>query len=191
MKRKDPQKVVEFLRAEGWEQKDAKIPGRHSWTSQKLWMPPFGQGYDFFSDFGLVFGGSYSYNAPAFKWVKVTKKIFRNNQAYTEWSNRVGTEIAEVEQRLGKLRKKLQKKYADKHKLKGRQRKYNYKYEETDEYRALEKQRDELANGRPDIVLHSHKVYYLLYYVDIDEVMNKGKNSALLETIIFNLEKLQ
>lgn len=187
MKRKDPQKLIDFLKEEGWERKDAKRPGRHSWTSAKLWMPPFGQGYDFFSDFGIVFGGGYGYNTPAFKWVRVQKKIFRNNQAYQSWLNRSSKELAEVQTEIRKEENRLIRAYKKKHKVK----KCSSKHDGSDKLDELTKRYAELQNANPDIVLHSHKVYYLCYDVEIEEVMDKGKNSALLNSIIFNLEKLQ
>jgi len=182
--------VTEFLRGEGWEEKSARRPGRHSYSDKKLWMPPFVEGCNFFSDFGIIFG-FFGFRDPPYKWVRVKKKIFKNNEAYRSWESTITESVREKSEQIIKEKNKLKKKYVAKHKLKDRRAKYNYEFEPSEKLEKLTKELEEFEGGCPDVVLHSHKVYYLCYYVDIEEVMNNAENSALLDTIIFNLEKLR
>jgi hypothetical protein len=188
--RRNPQEIIDLLRAEGWEAKKTANPiGNIRYNPYKLWMPPFGNGYNFFHDFGLIFGTNHRYNAPPFRWVRVQKKIFKNDNVYKLWLQRDADKLSEINKLISVETKKLRKAYVKKHKLKGTKAKYNSLYDSSAKLQALEVQRNECMGNNPDVVLKSGKVYYACYYVEPEEVLDNGTNDALINTIIFNLEK--
>jgi hypothetical protein len=77
---------ISVLEKEDWNRKSINYlssfgVSRHRSLFFDLWLPPIGGGYEFFNQFGLLL-----YNG-SFSWVKIEKKIFKNNSKFNEWNS--------------------------------------------------------------------------------------------------------
>lgn len=149
------------------------------------------QGCEFFNEHGIIIANTKSYywhKLFEINWVRIEKRIFRNHEAYREWADRYTHKITEVRKAHEKALRNVRnlngkRKKKNHHKAIGRREKAEKKAAE------VSKALDSILAQSPNFILHSDKLYYICYEIEPDEVLNNTKNSALVDTILFNMEK--